>query len=712
MSEPAPTAKVKTKAKTRYLKTKKERRKKRKVLANASKLKTTKRDSPEEVEEEEDGEDVDVGHNVEEMEIVEESEAPLRQATVVGEGQDVEMRGDDISEEKIEKKPKKEKRPKKKRKIEGVDGEAFERDEEIVPVEEQTLVEDTTASTERKDGAPEAIVIPTFPVPNQPPPVSKVEAALQGMDSAMRNAEIVDPETTENLEEEESEIRKRLGPRMIKRLSELGIKELFAVQTALIPFLLPLEQEERFLYQPYKPPRDVCVSAPTGSGKTLAYVVPIVEILSTRTVTRLRALIIVPTRDLVQQVRETFETCCKGTKIQIATATGQHSFAHEQAQIVGNTTEGLIGGSSRVDILIATPGRLMDHINGTPNFSLQHLRFLVVDEADRLLNQSFQEWLKQVLAAIKPPSSRVNSTGGSAVLETPKTATSSLLQPDATSPAWLRSTFPQLRTELDVKAHSSCQKLLFSATLTQDPAKIAELDLRNPKYFIVRGIQAAKRHEGDMDIDDGVLAVDTFETPATLKEHMLVCESANKPLFLFYLAHSHGFTSALIFTKSAESTVRLLRLLEYFEAARASQNGAGQSTITAEAFSSDLTPIQRKDVLRRFKEQQVNMLICSDLISRGIDIPHVSHVVNYDVPVDVRKYIHRVGRTARAGKEGDAWTLIEEQEMHHFKAMMKEANHFTRIKKLKFKPDELQSFESYYQTALKRMKEYYVKGVK
>jgi ATP-dependent RNA helicase DDX51/DBP6 len=110
----------------------------------------------------------------------------------------------------------------------------------------------------------------------------------------------------------------------------------------LIPFLLPTQADQRALYQPYNPPRDVCASAPTGSGKTLAYVIPIVEvrssvrfapldnepflqILCTRVVTRLRALVILPTRDLVQQVRETFEACCKGTKLQVCRATASFS---------------------------------------------------------------------------------------------------------------------------------------------------------------------------------------------------------------------------------------------------------------------------------------------------------------------------------------------------------------------------------------------------
>lgn len=192
------------------------------------------------------------------------------------------------------------------------------------------------------------------------------------------------------------------------------------MQTALIPHLasLPLTP------LPTTTLNDYLVSAPTGSGKTLSYGVPIIHVLSSRIVTRLRALIILPTRDLVMQVRETMDELARGTGLKIATATGQHSFSHEQAVLVGaqlnhhhhqkdvtsmTTPDDNVessarsGGTSKVDILIATPGRLLDHLRETPGFTLQHLRFLVIDEADRLLTQSFQDWLNQVLHHLKPP---------------------------------------------------------------------------------------------------------------------------------------------------------------------------------------------------------------------------------------------------------------------------------------------------------------------
>jgi ATP-dependent RNA helicase DDX51/DBP6 len=137
----------------------------------------------------------------------------------------------------------------------------------------------------------------------------------------------------------------------------------------------------------------------------------------------------------------------------------------------------------------------------------------VVDEADRLLTTSFQEWLKQVLAALRPPQQRL--------ILNPKDGASDFLSnsfpvADGIAPSWM----PVFGSSVDEEAHSSCQKLLFSATLTRDPAKIAELQLRNPKYFIVR--ETTKLPAGtDMDIDAGVYE-ESFETPATLRVCLLI----------------------------------------------------------------------------------------------------------------------------------------------------------------------------------------------
>ncbi|OBZ72495.1 Oligomycin resistance ATP-dependent permease YOR1 [Grifola frondosa] len=547
--------------------------------------------------------------------------------------------------------------------------------------------------------SPTPPALPSFPAPSRPNAPSKSVLALQGLDKALVGAEIIDPQKVLQFPSvADQDGGTGLSEKMRRKLKELGISELFAVQTAVVPFLMQPNQLKS-LYLAYNPPRDVCVSAPTGSGKTLAYVLPIVEILSSRVVTRLRALVVLPTRDLVTQVRETFEAVAKGRGLKIGTATGQHSFAHEQAQLVADKTSRLQGGSSKVDILISTPGRLMDHLTGTSNFSLQHLRFLVIDEADRLLAQSFQDWLAQVLAATRPSRGIEEVEDGSISRET------ALPTPDTLSPAFLHLSdgIVNNRTDIDEKKQSSCQKLLFSATLTRDPSKIAALNLHDPKYFVVQS-----QKESTITKEEGVLdlVMEKFSMPATLTEHMVVCESSLKPLILFHLVHSHAVTNALVFTKSAESTTRLVRLFDFFDSAFAlDASHIDRPRVVAQAYSSDLSASERKSILDKFKSQEIHILVCSDLISRGIDISHVSHVVSYDAPVDMRKYVHRVGRTARAGRAGDAWTLVEEQEARYFKAMLKDADHLHKVKRLRISDKDLALLRPLYEIALRQLKE-------
>ncbi|PPR03678.1 hypothetical protein CVT24_007799 [Panaeolus cyanescens] len=632
------TPKIKTNAKKRYLKKKKERRKLKKAPASRPNAKTGR---------ESDSEDADDDISDAEEKKTKESQPTPKSSP---------------------------KRPKKKRADQtvseglpevNVDEASMNVDDPVIPVSVGSP--NPPESSSEKKPKP----LPFFPLPTLPNAPSKSALALQGLDQALVNAQLVSPSTTLAIPTGQDDGGTRLGEKLRKRLHDIGISELFAVQTALLPSLLPAAESSRSLYLSYYPPCDLCVSAPTGSGKTLAYVLPIIETLSTRVVTRLRALIVLPTRDLVSQVRETFEALSRGTglkvcrlvvnpgncinKEQIGTATGHHSFSHEQSQLV-NLTPCLQGGSSKVDILICTPGRLIDHIVGTPNFSLQHLRFLVsIYEADRLLAQSFQDWLAQVLAAAQNPGS-IQGREQSPDFKPPASIFDT--KPDAVAPCMKHPLdIPNIPTCLTERKQSSCQKLLFSATLTRDPGKIASLGLRNPRYFIVQG--------SDKDTDplrSEVLDVvmEKFSMPETLSEHMVVVESSKKPLVFFYLVHNRDVTNALVFTKSAESTSRLVRLFEFFEEARSDK---GLSPLVVRAYSSDLPNHERKAILEQFRSKQIHILVCSDLISRGIDITHVSHVVSYDVPVDMRKYVHRVGRTARAGRAGDAWTLVEEQEV-------------------------------------------------
>ncbi|KAI8086422.1 P-loop containing nucleoside triphosphate hydrolase protein [Halteromyces radiatus] len=461
-----------------------------------------------------------------------------------------------------------------------------------------------------------------------------------------------------------------LSPSLVMRCQDQGLSSFFAVQMKVIPAFL----RRQTFYDTRRAPGDLCISAPTGSGKTLAYVLPIVDILSKRRVTRLRALIVLPTRDLVIQVKETFDAFVQGTDLKVGIALGQHSLSQEQSGLVGKTDQIYEGGLSKVDILIATPGRLMDHLKMTPNFTLQHLRFLVIDEADRLLNQSYQDWLNHILQSTQPQTNKDKSG------LTFKTDPFGVIESDAVAPSFMSSCFDLPISDIDLPKAPAVQKLLFSATLTKDPGKIAGLHLTDPEYISVQ-------HDNDETNQP------QYTTPAGLKEYMLTCPSAKKPLFLIYLLHHLKIKSGLCFTKSVESTRQLQILL----AAYVKQQ---ELDINVVVYSSDLKPAQRKSLLKEFKEGKINLMICSDLIGRGIDLDCVEVVISYDVPLFMDKYIHRVGRTARAGRNGQAFTLVETQEARHFKEMIRKAGHSQQLERFIVDKEQMQTFEEGYQSAL------------
>lgn len=435
---------------------------------------------------------------------------------------------------------------------------------------------------------------------------------------------------------------------------------------------------------PFSPPRDLCVSAPTGSGKTLAYSIPIVTLLKERIVIRLRALIVLPTRDLVSQVKETLEQLCKGTGLRVGTTTGAQSFAQEQALLIDEASK-----ESKLDILITTPGRLIDHLDETPGFTLQHLRFLVIDEADRLLGQSFQDWAQRLRSSIEGQTDSLSST---------KAALSTHQLQKLHRPTFNAACDPS-------EAKPVVQKLLFSATLTREPGKLSELGLRDPVFIDVRD----EVREGE-----GVTSsAGQFTLPATLQEYMLVVPTSLKPLYLIHLLLNppksdnagQGMRRTLIFTKSVDSSLRLVRLLNLF--LEAQQHGTKDaSKLRVADYSSDLSPARRRELLASFRSDQLDILVASDLISRGIDLPLVENVISYDVPIDVAKYVHRVGRTARAGRVGKSWSLVESQEARHFKGMIKagvKRSEGRKIEKIKVDEGQLEGLKGPYEEALQKL---------
>lgn len=179
---------------------------------------------------------------------------------------------------------------------------------------------------------------------------------------------------------------KELHKSLRKTLKKNGVKYFFPVQATVIPWLLESNKQAKLIF-----PRDVCVSAPTGSGKTLAFVLPIIQALMDYSIKAIRALIILPTQDLALQVFKAFQLYTKYTNLNVALATGKSKFCIEQKQLVYENVA--FGYMNKVDILVCTAGRLVDHLKNTKGFSLKNLEFLVIDEADRVLDSVQNDWL-------------------------------------------------------------------------------------------------------------------------------------------------------------------------------------------------------------------------------------------------------------------------------------------------------------------------------
>ncbi|KAF2010964.1 P-loop containing nucleoside triphosphate hydrolase protein [Aaosphaeria arxii CBS 175.79] len=478
---------------------------------------------------------------------------------------------------------------------------------------------------------------------------------------------------------------------MLVKLKKQGYENALAVQSALVPMLQPGFEQHL---------GDICVSARTGSGKTLAYLLPIVAALKDRAVTTLSAIVIVPSRQLVDQVVKVAEELCVGTRLKVAAAQGSVPLTTEQNMLVrirqqydprrskerqgkanpksnlGFTQRGSIRDhlavmapdhvpkyESSVDILVCTPGRLVEHIEATDGFSLHSVRWLVIDEADQLLNQNFQGWSNVVMDALERD-------------------TSSYSTDDSAS----RHLRPESIISLALPKRRQITKVILSATMKKDLTKLGTLRLRRPKLVVVEN-----------DLDEQRLSAadgDVFELPTTLDEFGLpVSDGSKKPLYLLYLLLYHIFSEdgsnneskdtsesdsnaesgsnqpglgatlarhssrVLIFTKSNENASRLLHLLSFLEPPLVPYMKAMAPSATSKASQK---------ILRYFAQGKTKILVASDAASRGLDIPDITHVVNYDIPSSITSYVHRVGRTARAGKAGQAWTLVAKNEAAWF----------------------------------------------
>jgi ATP-dependent RNA helicase DDX51/DBP6 len=492
--------------------------------------------------------------------------------------------------------------------------------------------------------------------------------------------------------------RWKLADFLIENLQADGYQNFFPIQSLVLSDILSSANNSSSGWQ-----RDVCVAAPTGSGKTLAFVLPVLQTLWTRKVRRLRALCVLPSRDLANQVYQVFEHYAKGSDLKIGLAIGQSNFQQEQealivgsgvdvrsssthlaafrsrlypgdlrlaldhalevADIQGQDAEPSIdkGGKSpmsmsAVDVLVCTPGRLVDHVDNTPGFSLEHLRFLIIDEADRLLSQSYHGWIGRVLDQVQQTSSR----NMKASIANPRRSSKTL----------------QLR------------KWLYSATLTKDPQKLAALQLVHPKQFSME-VQATNSRS-------------VYSMPPQLEEYTISCLAEQKPLVLVSLLmefmqqqqqeNARKKDLVVVFTSSLESTHRLTRLLQLLWPAVFADNEDGISDedktgVPVAECSSSLSQKQKSKLVEDCNDKECNrprILVCSDGMSRGMDLEYVTMVINYDVPGFAKTYVHRCGRTARAGKSGKAISLLKGKG---------QMGTFRKLRSLIGNPERVQTFK-------------------
>jgi superfamily II DNA/RNA helicase len=366
-----------------------------------------------------------------------------------------------------------------------------------------------------------------------------------------------------------------LDPRVLQAVSESGYVTPTPIQIQAIPHALE--------------GRDILGIAQTGTGKTGAFVLPMVTHLSKgRARARMpRSLVLAPTRELAAQVAEQFEKYSAHVKLSMALLIGGVSFKDQDKLI-----------DRGVDVLIATPGRLLDHFE-RGKLMLTGVQIMVVDEADRMLDMGFIPDIERIFKLV--PFTR--------------------------------------------------QTLFFSATMAPEITRITQEFLHNP----VR-VEVARQATTSETIDQFVVR----HTPRRKDT-----ADAEKREVLRRLIRDEGdsLTNGIIFCNRKRDVDVVAKSLK-------------RHGFNAEAMHGDLDQKLRMSILQRFRDGDLKLLIASDVAARGLDIPNVSHIFNFDVPIHSEDYVHRIGRTGRAGRSGKSLTLclpFEEKYLAHIEELVKKA---------------------------------------
>ncbi|XP_010484444.1 PREDICTED: DEAD-box ATP-dependent RNA helicase 27-like [Camelina sativa] len=380
-----------------------------------------------------------------------------------------------------------------------------------------------------------------------------------------------------------------LSDKTLKSIKEFGFKFLTEIQAKAIPRLME--------------GKDVLGAARTGSGKTLAFLIPAIELLynvsfSPRNGTGV--IIICPTRELAIQSFLVAKDLLKYHSQTVGKVIGGENRKKE--------TEILVKG---VNLLVATPGRLLDHLQNTNGFVFKNLKYLVMDEADRILEQNFEEDLKKIIKLL------------------PKTR----------------------------------QTSLFSATQTSQVEDLALVSLKEPFVYI--------------DVDEGRKEV----TNEGLEQGYCVVPTAKRLIFLVsFLKRFLGKKKIMVFFSTCKSTKFHAELCRYIK-------------IDCLEIRRGMDQTKRSSIFFQFNKAETGILLCTDVASRGLDIPHVDWIVQYDPPEDAKTYIHRVGRTARGeGAKGKALLVLTPNELQFIQHLKAEK---IPIEEHEFEEDKLLNVKSF-----------------
>jgi len=357
-----------------------------------------------------------------------------------------------------------------------------------------------------------------------------------------------------------------LNTSMLQALYKKGYLEPTPIQQQCIPHVLE--------------GRDLFGGAQTGTGKTAAFALPLIQIIAEKksghSHSAIKALILAPTRELALQINDCIKAYGHGSGLKHTVIFGGVSQFHQVNAL-----------RKRIDILVATPGRLLDLVE-QGHVKLNAIEHFVLDEADRMLDMGFIHDIKKIIA----------------------------------------------------KLPAKKQTLFFSATLTAEIKKLSHSLLHNPVHVSVAPVSSS---------------------PDLIDQSVYYVKKENKKLLLRHLLKGPDIEHALVFTRTKHGADKVAKDLN--------RNG-----INADSIHGNKSQGAREKAMRGFKNRTIRVLVATDIASRGIDVRELSHVINYEIPEQAETYVHRIGRTGRAGSQGKAFSFCASEERDYLKSISKLIN--------------------------------------